>query len=514
MYKLIKNAHVLALDDDDTEFDCADILVNGSVIEAIGPDLKLPQGADDAQVIDARGRLAMPGLINAHFHSTSAFMKGALEGLHLEPYMLYEAPLDDRWETKRIYYLRSMLTAMDMLKIGVTAVRDDAHFFSHPSSEMIDGVFEAFRDAGMRASVGLGIANAPELDKVPYLKELLTDSTAHLLSSDAPKQKEELLELYQAVTDRWHGEAGGRLTVHGSCSAPQRVTADYLQALSDFCATNDMSLDMHVLETKTQRVHGDLAHGKSFVRYVDDLGVLNDRTVLLHCVWVDDEDMDLIAAANAVVAHNPVSNLRIGSGVMPFNAMTDRRIPLCIGTDEPSVEDMSNLWSTAKTGALLQKIADPDYDHWPTAKQFITAMCNGGARAMRQSKRIGSLEAGKDADLILLDLNSLAFTPRNDLSRHLIYCENGSSVKLTMVAGQVVYQEGQLLHVNEEEIKAEINEFWPDYRRACDHGNEQNKELVDLYKEVCKRSAAVDVGFSRWLNLQYSLKDTRAVIEP
>ena len=501
MYKIIKDAHILTLDAETSEFDCADILINGSSIEAIGPDLRFPEGADDTQIIDARGLLAMPGLINAHFHSTSAFMKGALEGLHLEPYMLYEAPDDDRWETQRIYYLRSMLTAMDMLRIGVTAVRDDAHFFSHPTSELIDGVFEAFRDAGMRASVGLGISNVPEIEKLPYLKELITDSAAHLFSTAAPRQKEELLALYRAVADRWHGSADGRLTVHGSCSAPQRVTPDYLQALSEFCATNDMSLDMHMLESKTQRVHSDLVHGKSFVRYVDDLGVLSEHTVLIHCVWVDDEDMDLIARANAVVAHNPVSNLRLGSGVMPFIALADRGISICLGTDEPSVEETSNLWMNAKTGALLQKITDPDYDHWPRAEQFLTAMCSGGARAMRQQQRIGSLEAGKDADLILLDLNTLAFTPWNDLSRQLVFGENGSSVKMTMVAGTVAYQDGKLLNVDEESIKAEISEFWPDYRRACDRGNEQNKELIQLYKEVCRRSAAVDVGFSRWMNL-------------
>lgn len=501
MYKIIRNARILTFDAIGTEFDRADILINGSVIEEIGSDLTLPGAAADAGEIDADGLLAMPGLINAHFHSTSAFMKGAFEGLHLEPYMLYEAPIDDRWETKRIYYLRSILTAIDMLKIGITSVRDDAHFFSHPTMELIDGVFEGFQDAGMRASVGLGMSNVPEIEKLPFLKELLTESTAALLSDATPKRTDELLNLYQSVTDRWHGAGDGRLNVHGSCSAPQRVTPEYLQALSGFCARNDMSLDMHMLETKTQRVHGDLVHGKSFVRYVNDLGALSDNTVLIHCVWVDDQDMDLIAAANAVVAHNPVSNLRIGSGVMPFIAMANRGIEICLGTDEPSVEDASNLWVNAKTGALLQKIADPDYDNWPTARRYISAMCNGGARAMRQTKTIGSLEAGKEADIILLDLNSGTFTPRNDLCRHLVYGETGSSVKQTIVAGNVVYNDGKLLCINEDDIKAEINEFWPDYRDSCDRGNEQNEDLISVYKAVCARSAQVDVGFSRWLDL-------------
>ena len=194
MYKLIQNAHVLTLDDDDTAYESADILINGSGIEAIGQHLDLPEAAD-TEIIDALGMLAMPGLINAHFHSTSAFMKGALEGLHLEPYMLYEAPIGDRWETERIYYLRSMLTAMDMLKIGITSVRDDAHFFTHPTNAMIDGIFSAFRDAGMRASVALGISNVQEMEKLPFLKELMPESLARQLAAEKPKQKEELIAL-------------------------------------------------------------------------------------------------------------------------------------------------------------------------------------------------------------------------------------------------------------------------------------------------------------------------------
>lgn len=502
MYKVIKNAHVLTLDSDDTRYECADILINGSAIEAIGPALELSQVAKDAELIDAQGMLAMPGLINAHFHSTSAFMKAALEGLHLEPYMLYEAPIGDRWETERIYYLRAMLSAMDMLRVGITSVRDDAHFFGHPAEQTIDGIFTAFKDAGMRASIALGIPNVPEIEKLPFLKEFVPAPLALRLAREEPKQKEELIALYRHVTDRWHGAADGCLTVHGSCSAPQRVTPDYLQSLARFCVDNDMSLDMHVLESKTQRVHGDTVYGKSFVKYIDELGVLDEHSVLIHCVWVDDEDMDLIASAGAVVAHNPVSNLRLGSGVMPFNAMLERRIPLCLGTDEASVEDASNLWSVAKTGALIQKLTDPASDHWPTAMQFIHAMCGGGARAMRQESRLGSLEAGKDADLILLDFDALTFTPLNDLPRHLVYCETGSSVRLTMVAGKIVFRDGSLQCVDEEQIKQEINELWPAYRRDCDRNNEENLELVNIYKAICARCAATDVGFNRWIDLQ------------
>jgi 5-methylthioadenosine/S-adenosylhomocysteine deaminase len=128
-------------------------------------------------------------------------------------------------------------------------------------------------------------------------------------------------------------------------------------------------------------------------------------------------------------------------------------------------------------------------------------MCNGGARAMRQSGNVGSLEPGKQADIILLDLNSASFTPRNDLSRYLVYAETGSSVRLTMVAGNVVFRDGDFLLINEDDIKAEINAFWPDYRHSCDRANEKNIDLINIYKAVCKRSAEVDVGFSRWLDL-------------
>ena len=168
MITIIKNAHILTLDKDDSELAAGDIVVEGTKIVALGVGAAAQYEHSAAKVIDANGLLAMPGLVNAHFHSTSAFMKGAFEGSPLEHLMLYEYPIGGLAHEPRLYYLRAMLASIEMLKQGVTAVRDDVHFFGGPSDKGADAILEAYRDAGMRASVGFGIANVVEYDKLPY----------------------------------------------------------------------------------------------------------------------------------------------------------------------------------------------------------------------------------------------------------------------------------------------------------------------------------------------------------
>ena len=177
------------------------------------------------------------------------------------------------------------------------------------------------------------------------------------------------------------------------------------------------------------------------MRYAADLGLLSPRLNIIHAIWVDDADLDLIAASGAVIAHNPISNLRLGSGVMPFRRIRDRGIPICLGTDEAIADDAVNMWGVAKTAGLVHNITDPDYSAWPTRDR--------GAGLPVPGRRPGHGPAGQPwrgraragwPTCVLLDLDTLAFTPLNDLRRQLVYCENGGSVLATMVAGRIVYR--------------------------------------------------------------------------
>ena len=163
---------------------------------------------------------------------------------------------------------------------------------------------------------------------------------------------------------------------------------------------------------------GQVKHGKSLIRHVHDLGCLDARKFVIHAIWVDPADIALLSpTAGCSVGHNPISNLKIGSGVMPFRALRDAGIPIAIGTDEASVDDSANIWQAAKTLGLVQKVTTPDWTRWPKAAEILDCVVLGGARAMRLDRKIGQLAPGFEADLIMLDLDSIAFTPLNDLKR-------------------------------------------------------------------------------------------------
>jgi 5-methylthioadenosine/S-adenosylhomocysteine deaminase len=257
-----------------------------------------------------------------------------------------------------------------------------------------------------------------------------------------------------------------------------------------------------MLETKLQRVLADEQprfKGRSLVRYTADLGFLSDRMNVIHAIWMDDADYDLIAQAGASVAHNPISNLRLGSGVMPFRRLRDRGINICLGTDEAIADDAVNMWSVSKLAGLIHNIGGPDYDRWPAAAEVLDCLFNGGARAMRRGAELGSIAPGKLADLALVKLDSSAFTPLNDIQRQLVYCESGSSVRLTMVAGRIVFDGNRLTQVDEKALRAEARDIFQSRRGALETARREADRWLPYYRQMIDKAAARDIGMNRWL---------------
>lgn len=494
---LIRHARVVNATGGDFQTREADILVRGRMIEAVAPGLAAPDGA---AVIDGRGMLAMPGLINAHVHSPGNLMRGMLDCLPLEIFMLYEVPpLSRDVPVKRVNYLRTLLGAIEMLKLGITSVMDDAFHVPVAAADGIDGIAEAYRDSGMRARMAIDQPNVVEYEKLPFLRELLPERHRRAME-EAPRQSgAELIELYRHLIGTWNGVDHGRIGAAISCSAPQRVTVEYFRDLSALSAQHDLPFNVHILESKLQRVLGAEKYGKSLVRYVADLGLLDERMVVMHAIWVDDDDIALLARARATVAHNPICNLRLGSGVMPFRKLRDAGVTIALGTDEATVDDTHNLWGAMKLAGMVHTLSDPDYATWPNAPEVLDAVLSGGARALRIEGKVGAIAPGYEADLILVDLDTLAFTPLNDLSRQLVYCENGSSVRLTMVAGKVVMRDGRVLTVDEDAIKREIRALMPDWRAQMADALAAARELEPHYRAMYLRAARAPVGMNRWV---------------
>jgi cytosine/adenosine deaminase-related metal-dependent hydrolase len=500
MKTLIRNARILTMNG--AEHEAADILIEDDKITAVGPRAGAGRkGAAIDRIIDGAGHLVMPGLINGHFHSPVNHLKGALDSLPLEIFMLYESPpLDAAAMNPRAAYVRTALGALEMLKNGVTAVQDDAFFVPAPRPDMIDAVMQAYEDCGIRATLALDQPNVAEIDKLPYLGDLVPAALRAHIAAPAPMDQKGLLDCYRHLIGKWHGAGGGRLKAAVSCSAPQRVTPDYFAALDDLSRALDLPFYVHVLETKLQRVFGqEKLGGRSLVRYVHELGLLSERMNIIHAVWTDEADMDLIAQAGATVAHNPISNLRLGSGVMPFRRLRERNIPICLGTDEAIADDSINMWLVAKLTGLIHNITEPDYERWPKAREVLDCLIGGGAGAMRQAATLGRIAPGYQADLIMIDLDTLPFTPLNDLERQLVYCENGSSVRLTMVAGRIVVERGVVATMDEAALRAEARAHASAFATNKGAIDEAARDLLPFYRAMYLKAAAQDVGMNRWV---------------
>ncbi|MHB8689671.1 MAG: amidohydrolase family protein [Solirubrobacteraceae bacterium] len=495
----IKDARVLTLDADGTEYARGSIAVSDGVIAAIGPDLPEPAAGSGVEVIDGRGLLAMPGLCNGHFHSPGNFTKGAVPNLPLELFMLYEVPpLMSEPVSDRFAYVRTLLGAAEMLKQGVTAVHDDAFFLPTPTGGEVDSVMQAYVDSGMRAAVTLDQPNILEYEKYPFLEALLPDAVRAQMEA-APRMSDgELGSVYEEFIAKWHGAAGGRVGTAVSCSAPQRVTEAHLVKLAELSAEHDLPYSMHILETRLQRVFGQEKFGRSLVRYVHDMGVLTERAMVIHSIWVDQDDIELMAGSGCSVAHNPVSNLKLGSGVMPWRRIRDAGINVCLGTDEANVDDGVNVWSTLKLAGLIHNISTPDYTQWPQPDELLRAATVNGAVAMRRAGATGPLAPGYDADVILIDLDQLPFVPLNDLPRQLVYCEPGRAVRYTIVAGSVAMKDGVLTLFNEVQMKAEARDLAVEFVAYLDSCKAGVDELEPFYAEMYRRANAEAVPMHRW----------------
>jgi cytosine/adenosine deaminase-related metal-dependent hydrolase len=454
-----------------------------------------------ARRIDGRGLLAMPGLINAHFHSPGSLMKGCLDGMPLELFMLHEVPpLAAAADAERLIYVRTQLGAVEMLRRGITCVHDDAYHVPVASQQSIDAIMQAYADVGIRATVAIDQPNVVEYEKHPFLAELLSAQQRAAMDA-APRQSgDELLGLYEHLIARWHGAAGGRLAAAVSCSAPQRVTDGYFAGLSALSRRHDLPFNIHILETRLQRVLGDTKYGMSLVQHVHEMGLLDERMMVIHAIWIDLHDIELLARSRCSVAHNPVCNLRLGSGVMPWRALHEAGVPLCLGTDEMNTDDTTNLWLVTKTAALLQTLSESDNRVWPQAGEFLHAATRGGARAIRRASDLGQLTPGAAADLILLDLDTHAFTPLNDLQRQLVYCEDGSSVRTTIVHGEVVFESGRVTTVDERALRAEARTLMAGYREQLTEAARHAQSLEPAYRAMLERAARTPVTVHRRLD--------------
>jgi len=491
---LIRNATTIAVDaEHGTSPFTTDIRVRGDRIAELGSGL----AADGAEVIDARRRLAIPGLVNAHFHSNQNFLRGRYPGRPLEALMLYAYPFDPTLApSPELVYLRTLVVALESLRNGVTCLLDDCIELPGQELAQLEALFRGYEDAGIRASCSGHVINKQFLDTLPYARDFLPPDLAELLHGAPPPSTEDYLEFAREAVRRFHNRAG-RLRYVVAPSGPQRCTDDLLAAAAEFADEHDTAYHMHVLETKVQMVTGRELYGKSLVAHLHEIGALSRRLTMAHAIWITDGDIELMAEAGCSVAHNPVCNLRIGSGIAPLRKLLDASVNVGLGTDEIDCNDSGRIFDVMHVAGLVHTISDADYDRWPTAAEIVRAATMGGARTVCLEREVGSLEAGKKADIVLLDLDSWPFVPMNDPSVHLVYAENGSSVTDVLVDGELVVRDRKPTRVDEAEVMAEVRGRMPELLAQRDRWEAIARRYEPPMKALYMHCMAQDTGLHR-----------------
>ncbi|MCI0635527.1 MAG: amidohydrolase, partial [Actinobacteria bacterium] len=490
---LIRDATVIAMDAAHrAEPFRADVLVDDGRIGAIGPEIEAPPGVD---VLDGRDRLVMPGLVNAHLHSMELPFRGRYDGLPLELWMLLSFPILGLFPLPdRLLYLRTLVVAIESLKNGVTCVLDDI------SNQDLDGlrtVFDAYDAVGMRATVSGHVMNRLLTASMPFAADVLP---AALLDEEAavpPPTTDAYLEFSREAIRRHHNSTD-RLRYAIAPSGPQRCSDELLVSAMELAQQHDTTYHIHVLETKVQAVTGRELYSRTMVEHLDHLGVVQPRTTMAHGIWLTDDDIACIAARGASVAHNPISNQKLGAGIAPFRTLVDTGVNLGLGTDGISSNDSARMFDVMKAAALLHHVATPDYTAWPTAAEVLRAATIGGARSANLHEVAGSLEIGKAADLVVLDLRTVSFTPRNDLGNLLVYSENGASIEYVLVGGEVLVDHGRVTRIDEAAVLEEFRGYMPEFHAQWEQVEELNRRFLPYFHEIHDRCSREAIGFNRY----------------
>jgi 5-methylthioadenosine/S-adenosylhomocysteine deaminase len=425
---LIINATVLTMDDSARIFAPGQVAIQKDRIVDLGPwDPQAPVEACD--VIDARGGLVMPGLINAHTHLPMAIFRGMADDLPLETWLQeYIFPAEGRHIAPGSAATGTRLSAAEMMLSGTTCCCDGYFLADH--------VAETLEQCGLRAISGQGVIDFP----APGISD--------------PARK---LDVARNHLERWRNRSE-LIRPSVFCHAPYTCSADTLKTAKALAREYGVLFQIHAAETRTEREQCIQTNGCSIVAYLDHLGVLDEDTLLIHTVWIDDDDIALMARRRSAAVHCPESNMKLASGVAPVPDMLDAGVRIGLGTDGCASNNDLDLLGEMDIAAKLHKVHRLD----PTvmnADSVLGMATIGGARALGLDHLIGSLETGKQADLIIMDLNQPHLTPLYYLPSHIVYAARAADVQDVMIAGRWVVRNRQLLTIDKDDVLKEAVEM-------------------------------------------------------
>ncbi len=481
----------------------ADIAIEGHRIAAVHP---LAAGTRHragwtGDRLDARGKLVTPGFVNAHYHSHDVLLKGFFDPEPLEAWVLNALPRTYPPRSREEIRLRTLLGAVECIRSGITTVQDMVTLFPLDPGR-IESVVSAYETAGLRAVIGLQLANVSPLDTVPYWRETIPAEAQPGLLGPPPDMRGVPEPLALVESEFW-ARSGRHVRISWALapSSPERCSRDMLERFGDLARRLELPVVSHIYITKAEAVGARLRFaefGGSLIALMEATGLLGPRTALAHGVWLSPAEIEAVAAAGATVVLNHMSNLKTKNGVAPIRNLVGAGINLALGCDNCSCSDCQSMFQAMKMFVLLAAVSDPKPGP-PDAVDALRAATLGGAKALGLAGTVGRIAPGMKADLVLFDLADPAYVPLNSPARQLVYAECGRGVDTVLIDGEVVMENRVIKTVDEAALRAEIAAIMPEFRKDAAAVIARNRALARHFAEADARAWAHDLGFSRYI---------------
>jgi 5-methylthioadenosine/S-adenosylhomocysteine deaminase len=427
-------------------------------------------------VLNAHDRLVMPAWSNGHTHAHGGLGRGAVEDVRLEGFLAASPSINGQrgWQDMA---LSATLTAVELLKKGCTALFDMSSEFPLPTVAGLHAVARAYEAVGIRAVVAPMMADSTLYQAYPALLDSLPAALQTAASKARGADAATCLATVRAAAQDWPFDTG-RIRLGIAPTIPLFCSDAFMQGCAELSAEFNLPMQIHLAESRLQAVQGQARYGRSLVAHMASLGLLSPRLSVAHAIWIDDDDIERLAQAGVTAVHNPLSNLRLGSGVAAIRRMKARGLRVALGTDGANTSDTQNLFEAARLAAYLSRIMEVEEDQWITAGEAWEMGTTHSAHALGWGERLGKLAPGFEADLVLLDLSKPIYVPLRHAMRQLVHGENGAAVSHVLVAGQVVVENDRLLTLDEAALRQQAEEA----ARRLDAINEEGRHLAQAMR--------------------------------